>query len=189
LGSAGSRRRFSNPCGSAYYVTGIELFVAGGLTQIWPASTPRVSMRSPRHMSGLLQSIGSAELLQCHGSRVRLAPVAHGVQQRPQRLSKRGNGVYHSRRRVGVNGTFNDSRGLQLAKLLGERSLCDSGNSALQFGEPLGALEKLLENRTFPASTDDTCGGFYRTNLWALSHANLVTYCIPCSVRVPRIRM
>ena len=32
-----------------------------------------------------MQPIGSPELFPCHGSRVRLAPVAHRVQQRPER--------------------------------------------------------------------------------------------------------
>jgi hypothetical protein len=134
-------------------------------------------------MSGLLQSIGSPELFQCHSSGVRLAPVAHGVQQRPQRLSKRSDGVYHSRRRVRVNGTFNDSRALQFAELLGERSGCDSVNSPLQFGEPLGALEELIEDGGFPASTDDTDGGFHGTQFWELSHAYPVPYCIPSCVQ------
>jgi len=117
-----------------------------------------------------LQPIASPQLFPCHGSGVRLAPVAHRIQQRPQRLSEGSDGVYHSRRRIRVNGTLNDSRALQFAELLGERSLCDSGNSTLQFGEPLGALEELIENGGFPASTDDTCGGFYRTEFWTLRH-------------------
>jgi hypothetical protein len=132
--------------------------------------TAGVSMPSPRHRTALLQPIGSPELFPCHGSRVRLAPVAHRNQQRPQRLSERSNGVYHSRRRIRVNGALHDSRALQFAELLGERSLCDSGNSTLQFGEPLGALEELIENGGFPASTEDTCGGFYRTEFCTLSH-------------------
>ena len=101
---------------------------------------------------------------------MRLAPVAHRVQQWPQGLSKRSNGVYHSRRRIRINGTLDDSGALQLAELLGQRSLRDSGNSTLQFGEPLRALEELLEHRGFPASTDDTRGGFDRTEFWTLSH-------------------
>src|ERR1700731_3565026 len=117
-------------------------------------------------MTALLQPIGSPELFQCHGSGVRLAPVAHGVQQRPQRLSERRNRVYHTRRPVGIHRTIDDSRGLQIAELLGKRSLRDPANTTLQFGEPLRALEKLLENGGFPASTDDTCGGFHRTEFW-----------------------
>jgi hypothetical protein len=122
------------------------------------------------HMSALLQSIGSSELFHCHGSRMRLAPVAHSVQQRPQRPSQRSNGVYHSRRRIRINGTLDDSGALQLAELLGERSLCDSACSPLQFGEPLGALEELLEDGGFPASAHNTCRGFYRTEFRTLSH-------------------
>ncbi len=61
-------------------------------------------------------------------------------------------------------------RALQFAELLGERSLCDSGNSTLQFGEPLGALEELIENGGFPASTDDTRGSFHRAEFWTLGH-------------------
>jgi hypothetical protein len=101
---------------------------------------------------------------------MRLAPVAHSIEQRPQRSSERSNGVYHSRRRVRVYGTFNDSCALQIAELLGERSLRDPGNSALQLGKSLGALEKLLENGGFPAPTHDACGGFYWAEFWALSH-------------------
>ena len=62
------------------------------------------------------------------------------------------------------------SRALQFAELLGERSLRDSGNSTLQFGEPLGALEELIENGGFPASTDDTRGSFHRAEFWTLGH-------------------
>lgn len=99
--------------------------------------------------------------------------MAHRVQQRPERLSQRSNGVYNSRRRIRINGTLDDSGALQLAELLGQRSLCDSANSALQFGESLGALEELFEDGGFPASTDDTRGGFYWTELWTLSHHRL----------------
>jgi len=88
--------------------------------------------------------------------------------------------AYTTRAAYRVNGTLNDSRALQFAELLGERSLCDSGNSTLQFGEPLGALEELIENGGFPASTDDTCGGFYRTEFWTLRHNGPSSYCIPC---------
>ena len=99
--------------------------------------------------------------------------MAHRVQQRPQRLSERSNGVCHSRGRVWVHGTFNNSGALQIAEYLGERSLCDSGNSALQFGKSFGTLKKLLENGGFPSSTDDACGGFYRTEFWRLGHDRL----------------
>src|SRR5258708_5970085 len=50
-------------------------------------STAGVSMRFPPHMAGLPQSIGSSKLFPCHGRRVRLAPVAHHLQQRPQGAS------------------------------------------------------------------------------------------------------
>ena len=121
-------------------------------------------------MSGLLNSIRSAELLECHGSRVRSAPVAHRVQQWPQRLAERSNRVYHSRRPVGVHGTFDNSRALQVAELLCKRSLRDPGDAALQFGEPLGALKKLFENGGFPASTQNTRGSLHRTKFWMRSH-------------------
>ena len=101
---------------------------------------------------------------------MRLAPVAHCVEQRPQRFSERSNGVYHSRRRVRVYGAVNNPRALQIAELLGKRSLRDPGNTTLQFGEPLGALEKLLKNGGFPASADNACGGFHRTKFWTLGH-------------------
>jgi len=104
---------------------------------------------------------------------VRLAPVTHRVQQWPQRLSQRSNGVDHSRRRIRINGTLDDSGALQLAELLGQRSLCNSANSPLEFGESLGALEELFEDGGFPASTDDTRRGLYRTELWTLSHHRL----------------
>ena len=81
--------------------------------------------------------------------------MAHRVEQRPKRLSDRGDGVDHSRRPVRVHRTFNDSRALQFAELLGERSLGDPRNPTFQFGESLGALEELIENGGFPASTDD----------------------------------
>src|SRR5713226_9985877 len=184
------------------YVTGPDLFVYGGSAQIrrllFKGPLGFIEERLLRKQWGkshlynrtaLLQPIGSPKLFQCHGSRVRLAPMAHGVQQRPQRLSKRSNGVYHSRRRIRVYGALNDSRALQFAELLGERSLRDSGNSTLQFGEPLGTLEKLLENRGFPASTDDADGGFHGTEFKMLSHTYLGPYCIPCFVQVSRISM
>ncbi len=34
-------------------------------------------------------------------------------------------------------------------------------------------MEKLFENDSFPSSTDDACGGFYRTEFWTLSHTGL----------------
>src|SRR6202022_1959668 len=117
-------------------------------------------------------------------SRVRLAPMAHRVEQRPQRLSERSNGVYHSRRPVRIHSTFNDSRALQFAELLGERSLRDLCDTTFQFGEPLGALEKLLENGGFPAATEDAHRCFYRTQFWTLSHDGSVPYCIPCIKQV-----
>ena len=52
-----------------------------------------------------------------------------------------------------------------------KRSLCDSANTALQFGKPLGALKKLFKNGAFPASTYDTSGGFYRAKFWTFSHS------------------
>jgi hypothetical protein len=118
----------------------------------------------------LLQPVGGPELLQCHGSGMGLAPVAHRIEQRPERLSQRRNGVDHSRRSVRVHRAFNDSRALQFAELLGERSLRDPCNTTLQLGETLGALEKLIENGGFPTPADDTCGGFHRTELWMLGH-------------------
>src|SRR3981081_1341284 len=122
-----------------------------------------------RHVD-LLLPIGSPELFQRHGSRVRLAPVAHSVQQRPQRLSQRSNGVYHSRWRIRINGTFDDSRALQIAELLRERSLCDSGNSAFQFRKSLGPFKKLLENGAFPAPANNPSSGLHRAEFWELRH-------------------
>ena len=52
--------------------------------------------------------------------------MAHRVQQRPQRLSERGNGVHDSRRRIRINGTRNDTSALQFAELLGEGLLPES---------------------------------------------------------------
>jgi multidrug efflux system membrane fusion protein len=101
---------------------------------------------------------------------MRLAPVAHRVQQWPQGLSKGRNGVYDARRCIRVNGTLNDSGALQFAELLRERSLRNSANSTLQFREPLGTLEKLIENGGFPASADNARGGFYRADLYILGH-------------------
>jgi hypothetical protein len=101
---------------------------------------------------------------------VRLAPSAHGIQQRPQRVPERSSGVYNSRRRIRVNGALDDSRALQFAELLGERPLSDSGNSALQFRKPFGAFEELLENNTFPAPAYHTGGGFYRADFLILCH-------------------
>ena len=109
--------------------------------------------------------------------------MAHRVQQRPQRLSQRSNGVYHSRRRIRINGTLDDSGALQLAELLGQRSLCDSANGPLQFGEPLGALEELFEDRGFPAPAHNACRGFYRTEFWTLSH-NLLSYILYTTYRL-----
>ncbi len=165
------------------YVTGPDLFVYGGSAQIrrllFKGLLGFIEERLMRKQWGksqlynrtaLLQPIGSPELFQCHGSRVGLAPKAHRVQQRPQRLSERSNGVYHSRRPVRVHSPFNDSRALQFAELLGKRSLGDPRNPALQFGEPFGALEKLIENSGFPASTDNSCGRFYRAQFWTSSH-------------------
>jgi len=40
----------------------------------------------------------------------------------------------------------------------------------LQFGKPLRALEKLLKNGGFPASTDDAHRGFYGTEFRPLGH-------------------
>ncbi len=48
----------------------------------------------------------------------------------------------------------------------------------------LGALEELIEDGGFPASTDDTDGGFHGTQFWELSHAYLVSNCIPSCVQV-----
>ena len=120
--------------------------------------------------SGLLRPIGSPQLFQCHSSRVGLAPSAHCIQQRSQRLSERSRRVDNARRRIRVNGTLNDSRALELAELQRERSLRDSANSTLQFGESLVALEKLLEDSGSPTATDDTRRGFYRAEFWLCSH-------------------
>src|ERR1700730_2012990 len=147
-----------------------------------PRIRVRIQFGNEKRRPELRLSVGSTKLSQGHGSRVRFPPLAHGVQQWPQRTPERSNGVYHSRRRVGVDGTFNDSPVLQFAELLGERSLRDSGNTTFQFGESLAALEKLLENRGFPASADDTGGGFDGTQFWTISHTYLDTYCIPCCV-------
>ncbi len=117
-----------------------------------------------------LLTIGGPELLHCHGSCMRLAPVAHRVQQGPQRFSQWSNGVHDPRRCVRVYGTFNDSRAPQITELLGERSLRDSGDSPLQFGKSLGPFEKLLKNGSFPTPTHDACGGLYRTEFWTLRH-------------------
>jgi hypothetical protein len=101
---------------------------------------------------------------------MRFTPVAHRIEQRPEGLSERRNGVHHSRRSVRVHGAFNDSRALQFAELLGERSLRDPCNATLQLGETLGALEKLIENGGFPTPADNTCGGFDGTEFWMLGH-------------------
>jgi hypothetical protein len=77
-----------------------------------------------------LLPIGGPEIFQGHGSRVRFAPVAHRVQQRSERPSERSNGVYHSRGSVRVHSTLHNSCALQIAELLGERSLRDARNRA-----------------------------------------------------------
>jgi hypothetical protein len=59
---------------------------------------------------------------------------------------------------------------LQFAELLGESSLRDSGNGAFELGESFGAMEKLIENCSFPASADNPESRFYRTDLRPLHH-------------------
>jgi hypothetical protein len=72
-----------------------------------------------------------------------------------------------------MNGTLNDSSALQLAELLGEGSLRNSGNCALQFRKSLGILEELFENCSFPAAAENAGCGFHRTKFRTLRHKEL----------------
>jgi hypothetical protein len=114
-----------------------------------------------------------SQLFQCHRRRMRLAPMAHRVQQRPQRLSQRSDRINNSWRRIRINGTVDDSRALQCPKLLRQCPLRDSADCAFQLGKPLGALEQLLQDRAFPPSSDDSCRGLHRAEFWEFGHNHL----------------
>src|SRR5262245_54013628 len=97
-------------------------------------------------------------------------PMAHLIQERPQRFSERSDCVRYARRGVGINGTFDDSSGLQLAKMMRQRTLGHAGNIAFNLREALGSVEELFENCSFPATADDARGGFHRAKLRLLLH-------------------
>jgi hypothetical protein len=101
------------------------------------------------------------------------SPVAHGFEQRPQGFSQWSYGVDDVRGRIRVHRTLQDSRGSQIAQLLRQRSLGDTGNTAFKLGKSLLSLEKLIEDGRPPASTHDARGGFHRAEYRLFRHIAL----------------
>jgi len=66
-----------------------------------------------------------------------LAPLVHRHQDGFQALAKRRERVFHLRRHLSVDLSPDEASGLHLPQLLGECSMRDSGQGAVQLAEPL----------------------------------------------------
>src|SRR5258708_7747833 len=85
---------------------------------------------------------------------VLLPPLAHQFGNRPQRLAVRSQRVFHLWRDFGVNLAVDDPVPFELAKLLGQHPLADTGNFAAQFGEPPDGVFQPEEDDGLPFAAD-----------------------------------
>jgi hypothetical protein len=117
--------------------------------------------------------IGGAKFSDGHGGGMGFSPVAHGFEERPQGFSQWSYSVDNARRRIRVHRALQDPRSAQIAQLLRQRSLGDTGYTALKLGKSLLSLEKLIEDGRPPSPTHDTRSGFHRAEYRLFRHIRL----------------
>ena len=90
---------------------------------------------------------------------VLLDPSEQCIECRAQRLAPGRDSILHLRRNLGVNGSFDDPIGFQLAKLLREHLLRNLRNRAFQVGESQHlAAEQMEQDEHLPAAVEQLEG-------------------------------
>src|SRR5215217_582426 len=93
-------------------------------------------------------------------SHVSLAPLAHRLGDRPQRLAVFGQRILDARRHFGEHLATDDAVGFQLSQLAREDAVADPGRLAPQLGEAVRTSVHYVEDQHgLPLATDD-CEGW-----------------------------
>ncbi len=128
---------------------------AGGSRDSCPAGAARaVREDSPR----LAPERGSRR-----ERRLASGPVAHGVQDGPQRFAERGQGIFNFRRDLTKDFSLDDLVSLQFAQLLGQHLRARAGNQAAKFSRPERSLPQVKQDNGFPLPAHDPQGPDNRT--------------------------
>src|SRR5215208_1112427 len=106
-------------------------------------------------------------------SHVSLAPLAHRLGHRPQRLAVFGQRILDAWRHFGEHLATDDAVGFQLPQLARENAVTDPGRLAPQFSEAVRTRVHHVEDQHgLPLAADDREGGLLRASKLVV-HANL----------------
>lgn len=101
-----------------------------------------------------LQGVSRIRHLRNHGDGQR--PVVHGIQDRPQFLTSRGQFVNHPGRDFRVDGPGQQAMVFELPQRVRQRMCTDAGQSVLDLAEPERSSQQLANDQCGPRSIHET---------------------------------
>src|SRR6476659_3696373 len=87
----------------------------------------------------------------------------HGIHDRFERQTKRGDLVFHFRRHFRIYSARQEALVFHIPQLVREHFLRNAGNGTLEVGETLHSLEEIPQEYDLPSASDQVCGELGRT--------------------------
>jgi hypothetical protein len=91
------------------------------------------------------------------------SPGVHGVHDRFERQTKRGDLIFHFRRHFSIYCPRQEALFFHIPQLVREHFLRNAGNRPLEVGETLHSLEEIPQEHDLPSASDQVCGELCRT--------------------------